>query len=89
MITYLSSSFSRSYRMPTIGYRAIKPDLFRVVDISQIKGTYANGNTSYTTPNLLSGDSYTLRFRLQGYGEVRGWTALTVQTVRLPSSRSR
>lgn len=34
------------------------------VDISKIKGTYANGNTSYTytTPNLMSGDSYTFAF---------------------------
>lgn len=34
------------------------------VDISKIKGTYANGNTSYTytTPSLMSGDSYTFAF---------------------------
>lgn len=34
------------------------------VDISKIKGTYANGNTSYTytTPSLTSGDSYTFAF---------------------------
>ena len=34
------------------------------MDISKIKGTYANGNTSYTytTPNLMSGDSYTFAF---------------------------
>ena len=49
--------------MPTIGLGAIK-QASSDVDISKIKGTYANGNTSYTytTPNLMSGDSYTFAF---------------------------